>query len=293
MSFQWTSYILQNRRDLKGPHLLCALIIANYASADDRCYPGLQRISEDMRTTLRSTQRIIRSLEEKKVFRIVSGNGRGSKTSFELLKGDETVALSEAEIEEEAEPAKPTKRATGTPPFNLEEGRHRRHPSEHEKGDISGNKGRHSAPKKPAHIRNEPFKPILERERAAAERGPTRKDHPAIIAVREVTNAYPKKVLWDGLVEVIGDAPELEKLQACYIAWVARGYNPQNYAWLTEWYVHGIPQYSNGSRPGPPKDADCLKCGNERRIRGTLDSWPCEECRPAEHRAWLKERGKL
>lgn len=66
--------------------------------------------------------------------------------------------------------------------------------------------------------------------------------HPAIQAVKAVISRYPKKELWDEIIQFLGDKPEVEKLQSCYLAWIKRGYNPLNYAWLFDWTVTGIPE---------------------------------------------------
>lgn len=90
MSVRWIDHIIRERRDLRGAELICAIVIANYASVDDTCYPGFERIAQDCRCTVRQVRETIRRLEEKKVFRIVRGNGRGNRTAFEFIKGDET-----------------------------------------------------------------------------------------------------------------------------------------------------------------------------------------------------------
>lgn len=64
---------------------------------------------------------------------------------------------------------------------------------------------------------------------------------PAIEACRELLSRYPKKELWDGLIEVLGDHPDIAKLTACRHEWLERGYNAESIKWATEWYVSGIP----------------------------------------------------
>jgi hypothetical protein len=158
MSIHWMNYILKERRDLKGSNLLCALIIANYASVDDRCFPGLRRIASDLRCTVRQVQRTLRGLEKLKVFRIERGTGRGNKISFALIKDDINVIVS---TPERATPASPLAEAK------------RRHVAP-EKGDISGKKRRQIAQKNYAHIRNEVLEPDMKNNKTA-DKPPT--DH--------------------------------------------------------------------------------------------------------------------
>ena len=62
--------------------------------------------------------------------------------------------------------------------------------------------------------------------------------------LRSVTRRYPKREIWPALCEILGQEPDKEKLAACYQAWLLRGYNPLNYAWVTNWYREGIPEHS-------------------------------------------------
>jgi hypothetical protein len=69
-----------------------------------------------------------------------------------------------------------------------------------------------------------------------------RSKHPAILAVKSVMSRYPKKELWDEMIQFLGNSPDAEKIQSCYLAWIKRGYNPLNYAWLFDWTVTGVPE---------------------------------------------------
>ena len=64
---------------------------------------------------------------------------------------------------------------------------------------------------------------------------------PAEIAlVRTITNRYPDKALWDQIITAVSGKTETD-IRAAYTTWVARGFNPTNYAWLLEWVPNGIP----------------------------------------------------
>jgi len=73
-----------------------------------------------------------------------------------------------------------------------------------------------------------------------------RTNHPAIQAVREVTNRYPPKPIWDEIMKVLGDEPRIEDMRLCFKEWVKLGFNPTNFAWLFDWYVSGIPPRGSG-----------------------------------------------
>jgi len=62
---------------------------------------------------------------------------------------------------------------------------------------------------------------------------------------------YPPAAIWDRLLAVLGEEPDVGKLGKCREEWVARGYNPQNWAGVLEWYVKGVPERGNGSRASP------------------------------------------
>jgi hypothetical protein len=72
-----------------------------------------------------------------------------------------------------------------------------------------------------------------------------RSKHPAIVACRATVGRYPDKSLYDDLILVLGDEPDLEKLKACRQDWVKRGYNPSAWTWAIDWYRDGIPQRPN------------------------------------------------
>jgi len=93
-----------------------------------------------------------------------------------------------------------------------------------------------------------------------------RVDHPAIQAVRVITNRFPDKALWDKLIEEL-DVPDLDHLRRCHVEWVARGFKPTNLAWAFEWYKNGIPEKQNGTYTqhsnGRPTSVDRLRATQE------------------------------
>lgn len=49
------------------------------------------------------------------------------------------------------------------------------------------------------------------------------------------------------LSDAIGACPDEAKLKECWLAWLARGYRRDNWAWALEWYKSGIPKNGNGN----------------------------------------------
>lgn len=73
--------------------------------------------------------------------------------------------------------------------------------------------------------------------------------HPAILTIKGLMRRYPDKLLWDKIITRFGDTCDRAKLEACRIAWVERGYNPNAMTWLN-WYFDGIPtRNGNGFKP--------------------------------------------
>lgn len=80
-----------------------------------------------------------------------------------------------------------------------------------------------------------------------------RKYHPAIKAVFDASNTHVPKVLYDKVIGVLGDTPDVVRLKNCVETWVGKGWKPTNYAWIFEWYAKGGPPQNNGNGHGPPR----------------------------------------
>lgn len=72
-------------------------------------------------------------------------------------------------------------------------------------------------------------------------------DHPALKAVLQVKGRYPHKDLWDLVISTLGEAPDVAHMKECWLAWRSWNFRPENFGWLIDWYVNGIPQ-RNGIR---------------------------------------------
>jgi hypothetical protein len=143
------SHIWEERMDLKGAELYCAIAIADHADNDGKCFPGLVSIAKKMRCTVRHIEGLISRLEAKKVFRIERGSGRGHKTVFQFLKGEQPFAVSETLKDEQSFALLDAERANNPSPIIPEKGR-----------TIVQERANNCA-KNSAHIRNESFKPSI------------------------------------------------------------------------------------------------------------------------------------
>jgi hypothetical protein len=93
--------------------------------------------------------------------------------------------------------------------------------------------------------------------------------HKAIQAYKTATGRYPNKLLYDKVIEALGDFPDVTRLNQVHVEWVGRGYNPQNINWL-DWYVKGIPE-RNGNGNGKNQQRESASSRNVRNIKDSLD----------------------
>jgi hypothetical protein len=112
---------------------------------------------------------------------------------------------------------------------------------------------------------------LVVNEAEGETQNPTPRDgrvsHPAIQAFKAATGYYPQKLLYDQVIETLGDFPNVTQLNQVFVAWVGRGYNPKNINWL-EWYASGPPE-RNGN--GKSKERESASTRNVRNIKESLD----------------------
>jgi hypothetical protein len=95
----------------------------------------------------------------------------------------------------------------------------------------------------------EPPKPARKPSRAPDPRS----NSPAIRCARGVGGRYPPKEIWDDVIRILGESPDGGRLAEYRKTWVGRGYNPNNWNWLLEWYENGMtPIGRGGASPDPP-----------------------------------------
>jgi hypothetical protein len=79
------------------------------------------------------------------------------------------------------------------------------------------------------------------RERNAPSSSRQTSKHPALEAVKQVSGYYPRRNLFKRVIEIVGDTPDISRLQAAYDTWTANGFNPLNLkGWLFDWYQEGM-----------------------------------------------------
>lgn len=94
-----------------------------------------------------------------------------------------------------------------------------------------------------------PISPSEKKKEKRADKPPDpRVQHPAIQAVWKIRGRYPLKELWDMVIETVGDEPDVERMKKCWVSWRGRGFSPENYGWLTDWYINGEGVSSNGTQ---------------------------------------------
>lgn len=71
----------------KGSNLLALLALADHADDFGECWPSEDRIAKKIRMSLRQTQRILASLEQKGEIARKLGDGRGNTTHYLILSG--------------------------------------------------------------------------------------------------------------------------------------------------------------------------------------------------------------
>lgn len=65
--------------------------------------------------------------------------------------------------------------------------------------------------------------------------------HPAIEAVKLVTNYYPRKNLHKRVIALLGETPDIPAMQEAFDTWTANGHNPVNLkGWLFDWHREGM-----------------------------------------------------
>jgi hypothetical protein len=104
-----------------------------------------------------------------------------------------------------------------------------------------------------------PLSPPAEKKRSTKVSDPRSKD-PAIRCVRSMmNNRYPPIELYDEIIATLGEAPDADHLARCRREWVARGYNPNGWGWLREWYKEGIPKLQTRGKPQEPESVGGMR----------------------------------
>jgi len=92
-----------------------------------------------------------------------------------------------------------------------------------------------------------------------------------IQAIRAVIGGrrYPPRELYDTIISVVGNHPDMALLKACRAEWITRGYNPNSWKWLTEWYSSGrIPPQAQGKSQSVLAQTQAALDAYQKRIDG-------------------------
>ncbi|MFY9223229.1 MAG: helix-turn-helix domain-containing protein [Blastocatellia bacterium] len=114
----------------------------------------------------------------------------------------------------------------------------------------------------------ESLKETSSKEKEAPNRNVSdnRAKHPAIAAVRAIVGRFPNKLLWDEIIDILGNSPDLEKLKRCATEWAKKTSNMGNMVWLFEWYKNGIPLSVYAANQ--IKETQSQQTKSEKPIRG-------------------------
>ncbi len=104
---------------------------------------------------------------------------------------------------------------------------------------------------KPKDIAEPAEKPQSAKQQAppSKSKADARSSHPAILAIKQVTNRMPPIATYDLIIKAIGGEPDTDKLAQCFAQWAGRGFNPQNISGVLDWYKSGIPEPRKQSQP--------------------------------------------
>jgi len=236
--------------NLKGTSLLLMLAVADYCDDARTCWPATKTLANKARLSQRQTQRLLHQLEEAGHLIIHKGEGRHGTNLYEIP----------ARILLEKLKALPPGRAWGDTSDGVT--------SATQGGDTSDAEGVTPVTPKPSVNRHEPSllsgvperPPLKKPRKRRVSKADPRSSHPAIRAVKSATRRYPPLELYDTVIEVLGDVPDVGKMKRMRKEWLVRGYNQIGWGWLTDWYRKDtIP--TNGKRTevgsiAPVTDAD-------------------------------------
>jgi hypothetical protein len=84
-----------------------------------------------------------------------------------------------------------------------------------------------------------------------------RTNYPAIQLVKQLSGYLPRMILYDKIIEVLGDHPDFNRARDCAVEWASRGFRMDNHGWVFDWYVNGIPERTaNANGNGREKHGD-------------------------------------
>ncbi|HKA22251.1 MAG TPA: hypothetical protein VKN18_28490 [Blastocatellia bacterium] len=217
----------------KGSLLTLILAIADCCRHDGAgAYPSIGWLARRIRETPRHTKRLLRKLEAAGEIEVEIGGGPHGTNLYSVAllpreEGSDTNVTPEAECRIRGGDASVTPGVT----------------SRVKRGDASVTQSvmiRDRTINKTARGKSSPA-------RARASSAPTKESdprakHPAIQAVREIIGRYPSKLVWDDIIAILGEHPNVTRLKECAAAWAKVSTNIGNMSsWLFDWYLNSIP----------------------------------------------------
>ncbi len=114
---------------------------------------------------------------------------------------------------------------------------------------------------------------------------------PAIKLYIEATEQFPASVLWEMVHMTITEkALTFEQLRSAAIAWVGKGYRPENVQGILEWAVNGIPV--NGKAQQPDQKPAINEAVVEATKQRTEDKWNFQPAPPPATRPQIRQPEK-
>jgi hypothetical protein len=110
---------------------------------------------------------------------------------------------------------------------------------------------------------------------------------PTIKLYIEATEQFPASVLWETLHNTITEkALTFEQLRSAAIAWIGKGYRPENVTGILEWAINGIP--ANGKAQQPDQKPAINETVVENTKQALEDKWNFAPAPPPAVRPAIK-----
>jgi hypothetical protein len=106
----------------------------------------------------------------------------------------------------------------------------------------------------------------------------------------DATEQFPSSVLWETVHNTITEkALTFEQLRSAAVAWIGKGYRPENVTGILEWAVNGIPVNGNGSKSPQDQKPAINENAIERTRAMADDKWNFRPAPPPAVRPAIKQ----
>jgi hypothetical protein len=111
---------------------------------------------------------------------------------------------------------------------------------------------------------------------------------PTIKLYIEATEQFPASVLWETVHNTITEkALTFEQLRSAAIAWIGKGYRPENVAGILEWATNGVP--ANGPKPTSETKPAINENAVQESRKKAEDKWNFKPAPPPAERPRLSQ----